>query len=428
MKLYRSITNNNILDNFSNINIKIIEYGILDDNINTNDFNLDNYEKNVENTSINSDIPSNVYILSTIPKIMPILIPNNKLSFEFYDISNNEIKFYVTKHNTLIRSFNSDFKYGTFIKSLEINLDENKLILENPIDNYKYEISQYYLSKDVINFFIKEIKKLSKNIKYSHIKIIQNKKIIYENNKQDFNIYYEYYEYRINKFYELLLVKNIYLTDAIEIMNFLQKLKKINSEVTIFNQDSFVYDYTNKYINLKLRMFIKKVIINNDKLLIDVNYVQNNNINQELLNRYQDIIKRYKYGDLKKLALIIKEKEKIRIIAEEKKIKYQRLQNIERQYLKNTSSQQSMSSQQNTSSQQSMSSQQKKEKEEKEEKKKKENEQKKIKEKEKEKQEKEKEKQENNYYILIIPIIIVIIAILVYYFVKRNNLTDTSIE
>ena len=177
-----------------------------------------NFKKNFEdlkniNGELNNKLEKNIFELkSEIQNNYDINSINNKLTIKINDLS-NQVKNLIYE--------NAELK-------TEISLSRNKLLLQNSIEKDK-EIELYTLKKN---------KEIMKKILDNCILIIQD----YLNRNRD--IIENNYDLFINEFNEFLLMKNIYLNDNGEQINYIEKLKKINSFLNIIvTQCEILYEH-----------------------------------------------------------------------------------------------------------------------------------------------------------------------------------------
>ena len=177
-----------------------------------------NFKKNFEdlkniNGELNNKLEKNIFELkSEIQNNYDINSINNKLTIKINDLS-NQVKNLIYE--------NAELK-------TEISLSRNKLLLQNSIEKDK-EIELYTLKKN---------KEIMKKIFDNCILIIQD----YLNRNRD--IIENNYDLFINEFNEFLLMKNIYLNDNGEQINYIEKLKKINSFLNIIvTQCEILYEH-----------------------------------------------------------------------------------------------------------------------------------------------------------------------------------------
>ena len=177
-----------------------------------------NFKKNFEdlkniNGELNNKLEKNIFELkSEIQNNYDINSKNNKLTIKINDLS-NQIKNLIYE--------NAELK-------TEISLSRNKLLLQNSIEKDK-EIELYTLKKN---------KEIMKKIFDNCILIIQD----YLNRNRD--IIENNYDLFINEFNEFLLMKNISLNDNGEQINYIEKLKKINSFLNIIvTQCEILYEH-----------------------------------------------------------------------------------------------------------------------------------------------------------------------------------------
>ena len=177
-----------------------------------------NFKKNFEdlkniNGELNNKLEKNIFELkSEIQNNYDINSKNNKLTIKINDLS-NQVKNLIYE--------NAELK-------TEISLSRNKLLLQNSIEKDK-EIELYTLKKN---------KEIMKKILDNCILIIQD----YLNRNRD--IIENNYDLFINEFNEFLLMKNIYLNDNGEQINYIEKLKKINSFLNIIvTQCEILYEH-----------------------------------------------------------------------------------------------------------------------------------------------------------------------------------------
>ena len=177
-----------------------------------------NFKKNFEdlkniNGELNNKLEKNIFELkSEIQNNYDINSINNKLTIKINNLS-NQVKNLIYE--------NAELK-------TEISLSRNKLLLQNSIEKDK-EIELYTLKKN---------KEIMKKILDNCILIIQD----YLNRNRD--IIENNYDLFINEFNEFLLMKNIYLNDNGEQINYIEKLKKINSFLNIIvTQCEILYEH-----------------------------------------------------------------------------------------------------------------------------------------------------------------------------------------
>ncbi len=177
-----------------------------------------NFKKNFEdlkniNGELNNKLEKNIFELkSEIQNNYDINSINNKLTIKINDLS-NQVKNLIYE--------NAELK-------TEISLSRNKLLLQNSIEKDK-EIELYTLKKN---------KEIMKKIFDNCILIIQD----YLNRNRD--IIENNYDLFINEFNEFLLMKNISLNDNGEQINYIEKLKKINSFLNIIvTQCEILYEH-----------------------------------------------------------------------------------------------------------------------------------------------------------------------------------------
>ena len=177
-----------------------------------------NFKKNFEdlkniNGELNNKLEKNIFELkSEIQNNYDINSKNNKLTIKINDLS-NQVKNLIYE--------NAELK-------TEISLSRNKLLLQNSIEKDK-EIELYTLKKN---------KEIMKKIFDNCILIIQD----YLNRNRD--IIENNYDLFINEFNEFLLMKNISLNDNGEQINYIEKLKKINSFLNIIvTQCEILYEH-----------------------------------------------------------------------------------------------------------------------------------------------------------------------------------------
>ena len=177
-----------------------------------------NFKKNFEdlkniNGELNNKLEKNIFELkSEIQNNYDINSINNKLTIKINDLS-NQVKNLIYE--------NAELK-------TEISLSRNKLLLQNSIEKDK-EIELYTLKKN---------KEIMKKILDNCILIIQD----YLNRNRD--IIENNYDLFINEFNEFLLMKNIYLNDNGEQINYIEKVKKINSFLNIIvTQCEILYEH-----------------------------------------------------------------------------------------------------------------------------------------------------------------------------------------
>ena len=177
-----------------------------------------NFKKNFEdlkniNGELNNKLEKNIFELkSEIQNNYDINSINNKLTIKINDLS-NQVKNLIYE--------NAELK-------TEISLSRNKLLLQNSIEKDK-EIELYTLKKN---------KEIMKKILDNCILIIQD----YLNRNRD--IIENNYDLFINEFNEFLLMKNISLNDNGEQINYIEKLKKINSFLNIIvTQCEILYEH-----------------------------------------------------------------------------------------------------------------------------------------------------------------------------------------
>ena len=177
-----------------------------------------NFKKNFEdlkniNGELNNKLEKNIFELkSEIQNNYDINSKNNKLTIKINDLS-NQVKNLIYE--------NAELK-------TEISLSRNKLLLQNSIEKDK-EIELYTLKKN---------KEIMKKIFDNCILIIQD----YLNRNRD--IIENNYDLFINEFNEFLLMKNFSLNDNGEQINYIEKLKKINSFLNIIvTQCEILYEH-----------------------------------------------------------------------------------------------------------------------------------------------------------------------------------------
>ena len=177
-----------------------------------------NFKKNFEdlkniNGELNNKLEKNIFELkSEIQNNYDINSINNKLTIKINDLS-NQVKNLIYE--------NAELK-------TEISLSRNKLLLQNSIEKDK-EIELYTLKKN---------KEIMKKIFDNCILIIQD----YLNRNRD--IIENNYDLFINEFNEFLLMKNFSLNDNGEQINYIEKLKKINSFLNIIvTQCEILYEH-----------------------------------------------------------------------------------------------------------------------------------------------------------------------------------------
>ncbi len=177
-----------------------------------------NFKKNFEdlkniNGELNNKLEKNIFELkSEIQNNYDINSINNKLTIKINDLS-NQVKNLIYE--------NAELK-------TEISLSRNKLLLQNSIEKDK-EIELYTLKKN---------KEIMKKIFDNCILIIQD----YLNRNRD--IIENNYDLFINEFNEFLFMKNISLNDNGEQINYIEKLKKINSFLNIIvTQCEILYEH-----------------------------------------------------------------------------------------------------------------------------------------------------------------------------------------
>ena len=177
-----------------------------------------NFKKNFEdlkniNGELNNKLEKNIFELkSEIQNNYDINSINNKLTIKINDLS-NQVKNLIYE--------NAELK-------TEISLSRNKLLLQNSIEKDK-EIELYTLKKN---------KEIMKKILDNCILIIQD----YLNRNRD--IIENNYDLFINEFNEFLLMKNISLNDNGEQINYIEKVKKINSFLNIIvTQCEILYEH-----------------------------------------------------------------------------------------------------------------------------------------------------------------------------------------
>ena len=177
-----------------------------------------NFKKNFEdlkniNGELNNKLEKNIFELkSEIQNNYDINSINNKLTIKINDLS-NQVKNLIYE--------NAELK-------TEISLSRNKLLLQNSIEKDK-EIELYTLKKN---------KEIMKKIFDNCILIIQD----YLNRNRD--IIENNYDLFINEFNEFLLMKNISLNDNGEQINYIEKVKKINSFLNIIvTQCEILYEH-----------------------------------------------------------------------------------------------------------------------------------------------------------------------------------------
>ena len=171
-----------------------------------------NFKKNFEdlkniNGELNNKLEKNIFELkSEIQNNYDINSINNKLTIKINNLS-NQVKNLIYE--------NAELK-------TEISLSRNKLLLQNSIEKDKE----------------KKNKEIMKKILDNCILIIQD----YLNRNRD--IIENNYDLFINEFNEFLLMKNIYLNDNGEQINYIEKLKKINSFLNIIvTQCEILYEH-----------------------------------------------------------------------------------------------------------------------------------------------------------------------------------------